>query len=141
MRGEELKIARSLLAYPEDSIGRLMTPEYVSVRADWEIRDVLDHIRKQPPAESRLALDEPPPAGDGGGRLPSFAGIGGRRSHEPDADELYEEAVRIVLGSRRGSVSLLQRRLGIGYTRAGKLIDMMAAEGLIGPNATQAPVS
>ncbi|MHC4202799.1 MAG: DNA translocase FtsK, partial [Planctomycetota bacterium] len=102
--------------------------------AEEEIERVLDHIRKQPPADSRLALDEPPPAGDGGGGgFPSPAGIAGRRSHEPDADELYVEAVRIVLGSRRGSVSLLQRRLGIGYTRAGKLIDMMAADGLIGP--------
>jgi S-DNA-T family DNA segregation ATPase FtsK/SpoIIIE len=48
-------------------------------------------------------------------------------------DELYEEAVGIVLGTRRGSVSLLQRRLQIGYTRAGKLIDMMCADGLVGP--------
>ncbi len=46
LRGEQLQIARSLLAYPEDSIGRLMTPEYVAVRADWTIGEVLDHIRK-----------------------------------------------------------------------------------------------
>ena len=46
LRGDELKIARSLLAYPEDSIGRLMTPEYVVVRADWTVEQVLAHIRK-----------------------------------------------------------------------------------------------
>jgi len=46
LRGEQLRIARSLLAYPEDSIGRLMTPEYVSVRADWTIGEVLEHVRK-----------------------------------------------------------------------------------------------
>ncbi len=47
-------------------------------------------------------------------------------------DDLYEQACRIVLSTRRGSVSLLQRKLEIGYTRAARLIDMMAAEGIVG---------
>ena len=52
---------------------------------------------------------------------------------ENDArDNLYQEAVRIVLESQRGSVSLLQRRLEIGYSRAAKLIDLMAENGLVG---------
>jgi magnesium transporter len=42
---EERLIAISLLGYPEDSIGRLMTPDYVSVRQDWTIEQVLAHIR------------------------------------------------------------------------------------------------
>ena len=46
LRGDELKIARSLLAYPEDSIGRLMTPEYVAVRSNWSVEQVFAHIRK-----------------------------------------------------------------------------------------------
>lgn len=46
LRGEELTIARRLLAYPEDSIGRLMTPEYVDVRQDSSVDDVFRHIRK-----------------------------------------------------------------------------------------------
>jgi magnesium transporter len=46
LRGEQLQIARNLLAYPEDSIGRLMTPEYLSVRADWSVAQVLEHVRK-----------------------------------------------------------------------------------------------
>ncbi len=45
LRGDELKIARDLLAYPEESTGRLMTPEYVSVRPDWSVEKVLRHIR------------------------------------------------------------------------------------------------
>ena len=48
------------------------------------------------------------------------------------ADELYDDACRVVLESRRGSVSLLQRKLEIGYTRAARLVDMMAAEGIVG---------
>lgn len=46
LRGDQLKIARSLLAYPEDSIGRLMTPEYVAVRAEWTVARVFEHLRK-----------------------------------------------------------------------------------------------
>ncbi len=48
-------------------------------------------------------------------------------------DELYDEAVQIVLETQRGSVSLLQRRLAIGYSRAARLVDMMAEAGLVGP--------
>lgn len=47
-------------------------------------------------------------------------------------DNLYNEAVRIVLETQRGSVSLLQRRLEIGYSRAAKLIDLMAEDGIVG---------
>ncbi|HUT56509.1 MAG TPA: magnesium transporter [Phycisphaerae bacterium] len=54
LRGEELQIARSLLAYPEDSIGRLMTPEYVAVRPEWTVQQVLDHIRKVGPDKETL---------------------------------------------------------------------------------------
>ena len=47
-------------------------------------------------------------------------------------DPLYDQAVRIVLETQRGSVSLLQRRLEIGYSRAARLVDMMAEAGIVG---------
>ena len=47
-------------------------------------------------------------------------------------DELFEQAVEIILETKRGSVSLLQRRLTIGYSRASRLIDEMAAVGIVG---------
>ena len=47
-------------------------------------------------------------------------------------DPLFDEAVRIILESQRGSVSLLQRKLGIGYGRASRLVDLMAAAGIVG---------
>ena len=47
-------------------------------------------------------------------------------------DDLFDDAVRVVLESRRGSVSLLQRRLSIGYARASRIIEMMAAAGVLG---------
>jgi S-DNA-T family DNA segregation ATPase FtsK/SpoIIIE len=51
---------------------------------------------------------------------------------EGSKDPLYEQAVRIVMENQRGSVSLLQRKLEIGYSRAARLIDFMAEEGLVG---------
>lgn len=47
-------------------------------------------------------------------------------------DPLFDRAVEIVLETKRGSVSLLQRRLAIGYTRASRLIDLMGIAGIIG---------
>jgi magnesium transporter len=43
---EERKVTLSLLGYPESSVGRLMTPDYISVQVDWTVQEVLDHIRE-----------------------------------------------------------------------------------------------
>lgn len=48
-------------------------------------------------------------------------------------DDMYEAAIEIVLREKRGSTSLLQRALGIGYGRAARLIDFMAEDGIVGP--------
>jgi S-DNA-T family DNA segregation ATPase FtsK/SpoIIIE len=50
-----------------------------------------------------------------------------------EKDEMFDEAVRLVLETGQASVSMLQRRLRLGYTRAARLIDAMEAEGIIGP--------
>ncbi len=49
-----------------------------------------------------------------------------------ERDDLWDEAVRVILKSRRGSASLLQRAMGVGYTRASRLIDMMTEAGIVG---------
>ena len=49
-----------------------------------------------------------------------------------EKDEVYGEAVKLVIQTRQASVSMLQRRLGVGYTRAARLIDMMEDEGIVG---------
>ncbi|HEV2296016.1 MAG TPA: DNA translocase FtsK [Tepidisphaeraceae bacterium] len=51
---------------------------------------------------------------------------------EMEKDELFDDAVRVVLETKRGSVSLLQRRLTIGYSRASRLIEQMAQAGIVG---------
>ena len=43
---EERRIAQSLLGYPEDSVGRLMTPDFIAVKEDWTVQQVLDYIRE-----------------------------------------------------------------------------------------------
>ncbi|HEV3413714.1 MAG TPA: magnesium transporter [Puia sp.] len=43
---EERKVTLSLLGYPEGSVGRLMTPDYIAVQKDWTVREVIDHIRE-----------------------------------------------------------------------------------------------
>jgi S-DNA-T family DNA segregation ATPase FtsK/SpoIIIE len=50
-----------------------------------------------------------------------------------EEDDMFDEAVRVILKSKRGSASLLQRALGVGYTRASRLIDIMTERGIVGP--------
>jgi S-DNA-T family DNA segregation ATPase FtsK/SpoIIIE len=56
----------------------------------------------------------------------------GNIDEEAAKDDLFDDAVRVVLETKRGSVSLLQRRLTIGYSRASRLIEAMAAAGIVG---------
>ena len=50
-----------------------------------------------------------------------------------EKDEFYDQAVRIIMESNQASVSILQRRLRLGYTRAARIIDAMEQEGVVGP--------
>jgi len=57
----------------------------------------------------------------------------GTDATEFEKDDLYDEAARIVVSSGQASISYLQRRLRIGFSRAARLVDMMEAEGLVSP--------
>jgi S-DNA-T family DNA segregation ATPase FtsK/SpoIIIE len=87
--------------------------------SDQEIRRIVTFV-KQSAGSGKYKLDL-----DNWGMKTADAADG------PD-DELYEDAIRVVLESRRGSVSLLQRKLEIGYTRASRLVDYMAKDGVVG---------
>lgn len=63
--------------------------------------------------------------------LSDFNEIVVEKDHE-DTDELFEEAVKVVLDSGQASISMLQRRLRIGYARAARLIDEMEQRGIVG---------
>jgi S-DNA-T family DNA segregation ATPase FtsK/SpoIIIE len=53
---------------------------------------------------------------------------------ETEIDEKYEEAVKIVLETRQASISMLQRRLRVGYNRAARMIELMEKQGIVGPS-------
>ena len=56
-----------------------------------------------------------------------------------EKDDLYDEAVKLVLETNQASVSVLQRRMRLGYTRAARLIDMMEQTGIVGPYCGSKP--
>ena len=91
-----------------------------------EIAKVVDFWKKQGEAEYVQGFLEPPK--DAAGRDADLAGEDGDEN-----DELFQDAVRLVLEFGKASTSLLQRRLRIGYGRAAHLIDLMERDGIVGP--------
>jgi len=84
--------------------------------------------------------DQEPQYCDEIARVTTAAKAGGKGSGEPrERDDLYEQACEVVIREGRGSVSLLQRALGVGYGRGARMIDWMAEDGLVGTyNGSQA---
>jgi S-DNA-T family DNA segregation ATPase FtsK/SpoIIIE len=93
---------------------------YVS---DSELKRVCQYLERYPVEFSREVIQHQVSGGAAG------KGKGGGLK---ERDELYEPAIEIVIREGRGSCSLLQRALGIGYGRASRLIDFMAEDGIVG---------
>jgi S-DNA-T family DNA segregation ATPase FtsK/SpoIIIE len=107
-----------------------------------------------PPASSRcIRLHGPYISEQESARLASFLRKQGRPEYnetitaeektaetiDMEKDDLYDEAARIVVQSGQASISYLQRRLRIGFSRAARLVDMMEAEGLVSPGSGGKP--
>ncbi|HSW13089.1 MAG TPA: DNA translocase FtsK 4TM domain-containing protein [Solimonas sp.] len=92
---------------------------------DHEVHKVVAYLKQVGPPEyiEDICADEPPPPGEGGS--------GG---DDAEADPLYDQAVALVLETRKASVSWVQRRLKIGYNRAARMVEQMEASGLVGPS-------
>jgi S-DNA-T family DNA segregation ATPase FtsK/SpoIIIE len=89
-----------------------------------QIAAVCDFWRKQgEPEFHEELLEEVEPAGDAGGETDDAT--------DPDRDPLLADAVTLVVEMGTASTSMLQRRLRLGYTRAGRLIDMLERRGVI----------
>lgn len=56
-----------------------------------------------------------------------------------DLDEKFEDAARLIVGNQHGSTSMIQRRLSLGYNRAGRIMDQLEALGIVGPNEGSKP--
>lgn len=89
-----------------------------------EISRLISHICKQPPPRMKLTLPLEPEDGAAGGSLDFSA---------TDRDPFFLEAAKIVVRTGQGSVSILQRRLKVGYSRAARLIDQLERAGVVGP--------
>ena len=92
--------------------------------ADHEVHRVVEHLKTLAKPEYLDAVLESAETGEAGG-----AGAAGEASGEKDA--LYDQAVEIVLRTRRPSISLVQRHLRIGYNRAARLIEDMERAGMV----------
>jgi S-DNA-T family DNA segregation ATPase FtsK/SpoIIIE len=92
--------------------------------SDDEVEKVVRHLKKQGVPAYLEAVTEEEDEGDEGGE--------GGEEYGDSGNELYDQAVAIVLRDRKASTSYIQRRLGIGYNRAASLIERMENEGLIG---------
>ena len=88
-----------------------------------EIALVVEQCRSQRRQELDESLLEPPEAAHGA--------EDGDEDFDPDEDPLLDRAIEIVVQTQTASVSLLQRRLRVGYTRAGRLVDMLERRGII----------
>ncbi|MDK1030585.1 MAG: FtsK/SpoIIIE domain-containing protein, partial [Planctomycetia bacterium] len=126
--GAEKLLGRGDMLFMEPGAPKLIRAQGTFI-SDEEVKRVIDFVTKKAAPEFQNELVKLKPKvkvgkkGDAGFASPD------------ERDALYDEAVQIVLDNERGSVSLLQRRMGIGYGRAARLIDYMAEDGIVGEYA------
>ncbi len=110
-----------LLTTPQHPEPMRLHSAYISLE---ELDKILDHITQQPKIDC-----EPLP------KVFVEEETVDRDDFDPDEkDSLYDDAVRVIVNHQQGSVSLLQRRLRIGYARAGRIIDQLERDGIVGPH-------
>ncbi|MFQ6030384.1 MAG: DNA translocase FtsK 4TM domain-containing protein, partial [Dehalococcoidia bacterium] len=116
--GAEKLLGRGDLLFPAPGTSepRRLHAAYISLE---EIVDILDFVQKQPQPGEIFLPEEPLESSD---EEIQIAG---------ETDELFAEATRLVIAHQQASVSLLQRRFRIGYSRAGRLIDELEQAGIV----------
>jgi len=94
--------------------------------SDAEVHRIVDYLKK-------LGAPQYDPAVLAGDSTDDAEGSGSAEAADAETDKLYDEAVAIVLKTRRPSISLVQRHLRIGYNRSARLIEQMERAGLVSP--------
>ena len=121
MNGAEQLLGNGDMLYLASGSPKPVRLQNAFISAD-EVDAVVDHISAQPGFARPFMLPsivEKKKNGDGG--------------TDGERDELFEEAARLIVRHQQGSVSLLQRRLKVGYSRAARLVDELEAAGIVGP--------
>ncbi|MFA6541988.1 MAG: DNA translocase FtsK [Bacteroidota bacterium] len=119
--GADQLIGRGDMLYLSSSSPKALRIQNAYISTE-EIEGIVDHIGKQKGYSKMYELPSALEKKKGNG------GAGGG-----DRDELFDEAARIIVRHQQGSVSLLQRRLSIGYSRAARLVDQLEEAGIVGP--------
>jgi len=114
--GAELLMGQGDMLFLPPGSAKLMRSQGTFVEDD-ELRATIEDLRGKAQPEFHHELVKLRPTGD---------------EDTGERDPLFDDAVDIIVETRRGSVSLLQRRLEVGYSRASRLIDQMAAAGIVG---------
>jgi S-DNA-T family DNA segregation ATPase FtsK/SpoIIIE len=130
-KGGELLLGQGDMLFLNPSSHKLMRAQGTLVD-DAEIRKVVKFLKEvAAPSFERQLVQLRGPAGSDEERAFQSENHSSASLAAAQEDPLFDRAVEIVLETKRGSVSLLQRRLAIGYTRASRLIDLMGIAGII----------
>ena len=92
--------------------------------SEQEVRSVVAHWKRQRPMEIVAGIEE----------VVGAEGPGSGAGDDADDDDLLEQAMELVVRSQLGSTSMLQRKLRVGFARAGRLMDLMERRGIVGPS-------
>lgn len=121
--GANRLIGRGDMLFSHNSV---MTRVQCALIETSEVEAIVDHINDQIGFPQAYLLPEIPAEGgmaDGGGGLVDLS----RR------DPMFDQCARFIVTQSTASTSMLQRRFGIGYNKAGKIMDQMEAAGIVGP--------
>jgi len=97
--------------------------------AEEEVRKVVAHWRRQAPEVTYVSGVE----GDEQGQM-GFGDFGGNGSDDDEDETLMRQAMELVVRSQLGSTSMLQRKLKVGFARAGRIMDLLEERGVVGPS-------
>lgn len=124
--------AEKLLGQGDMLMSTAALPKPKRIQGAWvtdeEVMKITDHLRLQsPPQYNDEVVSQPVQLNGKGGVVMDFD------SNSDGHDDMFMDAVRVVVDSGKASASLLQRRLRVGYARAARLIEEMEEQGIIGP--------
>lgn len=119
--GAERLLGRGDMLYLPPGRGKPMRLQSAFV-SDHEMNELIAYLKTQAPPQYRDEIENYGKQRDA------------QISLEDEDDELFDDAVRVVTETGQASISMIQRRLRVGYTRAARLIDMMELKGIVGPH-------